>query len=222
MTDRIRILLVDDHEVTRTGVRSHLSDAFEVVGEADAVGPAVELIRERQPDLVLLDVRLPGGGGASVITAVRRTHPAIRFVAFTVETNRIDVLHVIGAGVDGYITKGTLGAELSSLLLQAMAGSRPMSPDIAGYVLDIDQDVNASGLERLTAREREVVHLIAQGYSYKETAEYLDCGPKTVETHMRHIFEKVGVSSRHKLAALAYEAGYIRPDELPRQRQTDT
>lgn len=213
MTGRIRVLLVDDHEVTRAGVRSYLSDDFEVVGEADEVDSAIELICERQPDLVLLDVRLPGGGGAAVIEAVHGTCPDVRFVAFTVETNRADVLRVIGAGVHGYLTKTTLGNDLSDLLLSAMDGGHPISPEVAGHILDVDDSISVSGFERITAREREIVHLIARGLTYKEVARRLGCSTKTVETHMRHIFDKLGVSTRHQLSALAYEAGFVRPDE---------
>lgn len=211
--ESITVLLVDDHEVTRAGVRSYLGDGFEVIGEADEVDSAIELIRERKPDLVLLDVRLPGGGGAAVIEAVRRSDPEVRIVAFTVETNHRDVLRIMSAGVDGYITKATLGLELPGLLRQAMDGARPISAEVAGYLLDLDDEIVASGLESLTPREREIVNLVARGYKYKEIGSRLNCSVKTLETHMRHIFRKLGVATRHQLSALAYEAGFLRPDE---------
>lgn len=213
MSKPITVMLVDDHEVTRAGIRTYLDDSFRVIGEADEVDTAIELIRERSPDLVLLDVRLPGGGGAAVVTAIRKSHPGVKFVAFTVETNHDDVLRVMSAGVDGYLTKATLGAELSDLLKQALDGQRPVSPEVAGHLLDLDDDVTVSGLERLTHREREIVNLIARGYKYREIGIRLECSVKTLETHMHHIFQKLGVATRHQLSALAYRAGFLRPDE---------
>ncbi len=215
MTDRLRLFLVDDHPIVRAGTRAVLGDGYNIVGEADETDAAIELIREREPDLVLLDVRLPGGGGAVVIEAVRKTHPDVRFLALTVSTSREDVLRLFEAGVDGYVTKTTYGTELPHLIAEAIEGRRPISPEVAGYLLDIDDeiDVEASGIERLTPKEREVVNLIARGYTYRETSTRLDISVKTLETHMHHIFEKLGVASRHELAARAYEAGYVRPDE---------
>ncbi len=211
---RPRILLVDDHETTRSGTRHYLENRFDVVGEADHVDAAIDLIRERVPDLVVLDVRLPGGGGRAVVNAVHRTHPDVRFLAFTMSTSREDVLQLLEAGVDGYITKTTYGSDLPDLVDQALSGGRPISREVAAYLLDIDEDiVEISGIERLTLRERDVVNLIARGYTYRETSGRLGIAVKTLESHISRIFEKLGVASRHQLAALAYDAGFVRPDD---------
>jgi DNA-binding NarL/FixJ family response regulator len=213
MSERTRVFLVDDHDVARAGARHYLEGRFEIVGEADNAGDAIDLICEREPDLVLLDVRLPGGGGASVVDAVHRCKPAIRFLAFTVSTSRDDVIRLLQAGVDGYVTKATFGSELPDLVEMAASGARPISPDVAGYLLDIDENiVAASGIEKLTPRERQVVRLIARGYTYRETSDRLDISVKTLETHMHHIFHKLGIATRHELSALAFETGFVRPD----------
>lgn len=215
MSNRLRVFLVDDHDIVRAGTRAVLGDRVDIVGEADDTEAAIELILEREPDLVLLDVRLPGGGGVAVIDAVRRSLPGIRFLALTVSTSKEDVIRLLDAGVDGYITKTTHGSELYELIIEAMDGRRPVSPEVAGYLLDIDDaiDVDVAGIERLTPRERDVVNLIARGYTYRETASRLDISVKTLETHMHHIFEKLGVASRYELTARAYETGYLRPDD---------
>jgi DNA-binding NarL/FixJ family response regulator len=208
------VILVDDHEVVRAGMRAILESEFDIIGEADNVESAIDLTRERLPDLVVLDVKLPGGGGASVIEAVRADHPEVRFMALTVSTSRDDVMRLLDAGVDGYITKTTFGADFPDLIRETFAGGRPVSPDVAGYLLDIDEGVAAAAtLSRLTIREREVVSLIARGYSYRETSERLEITKKTVENHMRNIFDKLSVASRHELTALAYEEGYVRPGD---------
>lgn len=215
MTDRrLRVLLVDDHDVARAGVRHFVEPHFDIVGEADNVDSAIELINERQPDVVLLDVRLPGGGGAAVVDAIRDSNPDVVFLALTVSTNREDVVRLLNAGVHGYVTKATFGADLPALVEQAVAGARPISPEVAGYLLDIDEEVGtADGIEALTPRERQVVGYIARGYSYREVSSRLEISVKTLENHMRHIFDKLGVASRHELTARAYEAGFIRPDD---------
>lgn len=213
MSDRLRVLLVDDHDVVRAGMAAILADHVDLVGEADNVADAIELILERRPDVVVLDVRLPGGGGAAVIETVRPQARSVRFMALTVSASHEDVLQMMKAGVDGYITKSTMRTDLPELVAQTAAGSRPMSPDVAGHLLDIDEDIRADGaLSRLTTRERQVVTLIARGYSYRDTARQLEISVKTLETHMSHIFEKLAVASRHELTALAYDEGYLRPD----------
>jgi DNA-binding NarL/FixJ family response regulator len=213
MTEPIRVFLVDDHDVARAGARHYLEGRFEIVGEADNAGDAIDLICEREPDIVLLDVRLPGGGGAAVVEAVHSCRPAIRFLAFTVSTSRDDVIRLLQAGVDGYVTKATFGSDLPDLVAMAASGSRPISPDVAGYLLDIDEGIVAvSGIEKLTPREREVVRLIARGYTYRETSNRLEISVKTLETHMHHIFDKLGVATRHELSALAFETGFVRPE----------
>ncbi|HWB88522.1 MAG TPA: response regulator transcription factor [Acidimicrobiia bacterium] len=205
-----RIFLVDDHDVVRAGMRAVLDADYEIVGEAGDASAAVDGILATGPELVVLDVNLPGGGGSSVIEHVRPHRPEIKFMALTVSTSRDDVVRMMEAGVDGYITKTTSSNELPKLVEATAEGSRPVSPEVAGYLLDIDEDIAAgSAIERLTPREREVVNLIARGYSYRETANRLSISVKTLESHMGHIFEKLSVASRHELAALAYKEGYI-------------
>lgn len=205
-----RIFLVDDHDVVRAGMKAVLDDAFDIVGEAADVPTAVTGILTTDPEVVVLDVKLPGGGGAAVIQQVRGTRPGIKFMALTVSSSREDVVEMMQTGVDGYITKTTMSNELPHLIDQTAEGQRPVSPDVAAFLLDIDEDIEAgSSIERLTPREREVVNLIARGYSYRETAARLSIAVKTLETHMGHIFEKLSVASRHELAALAYEEGYV-------------
>lgn len=205
-----RIFLVDDHDVVRAGMKAVLDDTYDIVGEAADVSEAVSGILETKPELVVLDVKLPGGGGAAVIPQVRNELPEVLFMALTVSTSRDDVVQLMQAGVDGYITKTTASNELPNLIEQTAAGQRPVSPDVAAYLLDIDEDIAVgSTIERLTPREREVVNLIARGYSYRETANRLSISVKTLESHMGNIFEKLSVASRHELAALAYEQGYV-------------
>jgi len=207
---RRRIFLVDDHDVVRAGMKAVLHDRFDIVGEAGDVEHAVTGILGTDPELVVLDVKLPGGGGSAVIQQVRGRRPDICFMALTVSTSREDVVHMMHAGVDGYITKTTMSDELPRLIDETAEGKRPVSPEVAAYLLDIDEDIAAgSTIERLTPREREVVNLIARGYSYRETANRLGISVKTLESHMGHIFEKLSVASRHELAALAYEEGYV-------------
>jgi len=207
---RRRIFLVDDHDVVRAGMKAVLHDRFDIVGEAGDVEHAVTGILGTDPELVVLDVKLPGGGGSAVIQQVRGRRPGICFMALTVSTSREDVVHMMHAGVDGYITKTTMSDELPRLIDETAVGKRPVSPEVAAYLLDIDEDIAAgSTIERLTPREREVVNLIARGYSYRETANRLGISVKTLESHMGHIFEKLSVASRHELAALAYEEGYV-------------
>ncbi len=214
MADRLRIFLVDDHDVVRAGMKALLDDSFDVIGEADNVDSAIELIVERDPDLVVLDVKLPGGGGSAVIEAVRPKRPDVKFMALTVSTSREDVAQMLNTGVDGYITKTTMGDELPKFIKQTAEGLKPVSPDVAGYLLDIDESISTdSALARLTPHEREFVNLIARGYTYRETASRLEMAVKTLENHMGHIFDKLSVASRHELTALAYEEGYVRPDD---------
>jgi DNA-binding NarL/FixJ family response regulator len=205
-----RIFLVDDHDVVRTGMKAVLRDRFDIVGEAEDVSTAVSGILSTRPELVVLDVKLPGGGGAEVVGAVRAVIPDVKFMALTVSSSRDDVVQMMHAGVDGYITKTTMSAELPDLIDQTALGLRPVSPDVAGFLLDIDEGIDAgASIERLTPREREVVNLIARGYSYRETAARLSISVKTLESHMGNIFDKLSVASRHELAALAYEEGYV-------------
>ncbi len=212
---RPRVFLVDDHALFRTGVRAELGDAVAVVGEADEVEPAVELIAERLPDVVLLDVHLPGGGGAAVVEGVRR-HPGavdVRFLALSVSDAPEDVIGVIRAGARGYVTKTISGPELVDAVHRVAAGDAVFSPRLAGFVLDAFAELGAGDapvvidpdLDRLTPREREVLRLIARGYSYKEVARELSISVKTVETHVSAVLRKLQLSTRHQLTRWAAE-----------------
>ncbi|MEA2002009.1 MAG: response regulator transcription factor [Actinomycetota bacterium] len=210
--ERSRIFLVEDEELTRAGARRYLEERFDIIGESDNVTDAVAMIRERQPDLVLLDIRILEGSGADVVEQVRSTHPKILFLALTVSTLRDDVIRLFNAGVDGYLTKRAVGVDLPNLVDETLQGGRPISRQVAAFLLDIDEDVSDdSGINRLTPREREVVALIARGYTYRETAGDLDISVKTLENHIHNIFEKLGIASRHELAALAFETGFVDP-----------
>ena len=197
------------------GLQNYLEERYEVVGSASEVQPAIELILERRPDLVLLDVRIPGGGGALVAEAVKKEDPEIKVAAFTVSTSAKDVRRMLQAGVDGYVVKKTEGFELMDQIDLALAGGRPMSRYVANYSLHID-DVAAttSELDQLTPREREVVTLIARGFKYREVADELEISVKTLETHMAHIFDKLGAASRSEVMRIAFQTGFVDPDDL--------
>lgn len=212
--DRARIFLVEDHPLMLFGIEKSLEDRYDLVGAATEVKPAVEMILERKPDLVLLDVQIPGGGGAAVIEAVKKRDEDIKFLAFTVSTNAEDVKRLFKAGVDGYVVKKTDGYELEEQIDQVLTGGRPVSRYVAHYLLEIDDIAAAnSELESLTEKEREVVTLIARGFKYREAAAELDMSIKTLETHMKHIFDKLGVASRYELTRLAFETGFIEPGD---------
>jgi len=214
MSDRPTVFLVEDHPLTLFGLQKHLEERFELVGAASEASAAIEMILEREPQLVLLDVHFPGGGGAAVIEAVRPKAPEIKFLAFTVSTSAEDVVRLFKAGVDGYVVKTTEGYELEEQIEFALAGGRPVSRFVAGHLLKIDDVVSTnSELEDLTAREREVVTLIAKGYKYREIAEELGISQKTLETHMRNVFEKLGVASRNEVTRLAFESGFVQPGD---------
>jgi DNA-binding NarL/FixJ family response regulator len=212
---RPRVFLVDDHGLFRAGVRAELGEAVEVVGEADDVEPAVELIAERQPDVVLLDVHLPGGGGQKVVEAVRDRHPSVRFLALSVSDAPEDVIAVIRSGARGYVTKTISGPELVDAVVRVAAGDAVFSPRLAGFVLDaFAADPAVTGgtapsfdpeLDQLTQREREVLRLIARGYAYKEVAGELSISVKTVESHVSAVLRKLQLSSRHQLTRWASE-----------------
>lgn len=205
---RLRIVLVDDHEILRAGAAKYLAERFDVVGEAGDVLEAIEVIVSEDPDGVLLDVQLPSGSGADVVRGVREAGIACKFVCLSVSADRRDVVEMLRAGVDGYLVKSTLGSRLPELVTEALEGSMPVSPQIAGFLLDIDDAVApAPEIHQLSPREREVVELIARGYSYRRTADTMFVSTKTVESHMSHIFGKLGIASRHELAVKAFESG---------------
>jgi DNA-binding NarL/FixJ family response regulator len=210
---RRRVFLVDDHGLFRSGVRAELGDEVLVVGEADDVDTAVTGIRATEPDVVLLDVHLPGGGGQAVITAVQRTHPDVRFLALSVSDAAEDVIAVIRAGARGYVTKTIAAADLVGAVERVALGDAVFSPRLAGFVLDAfanDLDVAVDPeLDLLTAREQEVLRLIARGYTYKELARQLSISTKTVETHVSSVLRKLQLSNRHELTRWAVDRRLI-------------
>jgi DNA-binding NarL/FixJ family response regulator len=216
--DRPRVFLVDDHELFRSGVKNELGAAVDIVGEADDVAPAIELICERVPQVVLLDVHLPGGGGQRVVEAVKSLHPEVRFLALSVSDAPEDVIAVIRSGARGYVTKTISGPELVDAVRRIAGGDAVFSPRLAGFVLDAFSSMPGSTvpgasldpeLDQLTAREREVMRLIARGYTYKEVARELSISIKTVETHVSSVLRKLQLSTRHQLTRWATERRLI-------------
>ncbi len=204
-----RVFLVDDHQLFLSGVRAELGGEVEVVGAASEVDAAIEMIRARTPDVVLVDVHMPGGGGARVITEVLATHPDIRFLALSVSDAPEDVIATIRAGARGYVTKTIGPDELVEAVGAVAAGDAVFSPRLAGFVLDAFAGAAPPStdpeLEQLTPREREVLRLIARGYAYKEVARDLEISVKTVESHVSSVLRKLQLSSRHQLARWANE-----------------
>ena len=203
----IRVVLVDDHAMFRTGVRAELRDSVEIVGEAADAGEAIAVILKTQPDVVLLDVHLPGGGGAEVLRQVHPKAPDVRFLALSVSDAAEDVIGTIRAGARGYVTKSITGQDLVAAIKRVADGDAVFSPRLAGFVLDafaggeapsVDDD-----LDRLTQREREVLRLIARGYAYKEIAKELFISVKTVETHVSAVLRKLQLSNRYELTRWA-------------------
>jgi DNA-binding NarL/FixJ family response regulator len=213
MMARQTLVLVDDHDILRAGTAKFLGDRFDIVGEASDVDEAIEVIIDTEPDGVLLDVRMPSGTGDAVVAAVKESGSSTRFLVLSVSAERHDVVRMLNAGVDGYLLKSTLGDQLGGLVAEMFDGGLPISPQIAGFMLDIDDAVDTgSDIESLTPREREVVQYIARGYSYRKTAEELFVSVKTIETHMGHIFDKLGIASRYELAMKAFESGLLSDD----------
>ena len=209
----MRVVLVDDHELFRAGVRGELGSRFDVVGEAENVADAVPLIRELDPDVVLLDVHLPDGGGEAVIAAVAPERPGVKFLALSVSDAAEDVIGVIRAGARGYVTKTISSDELADAIRRVGDGDAVFSPRLAGFVLDAFRSGDPVGadpeLETLTAREREVLQLIARGYRYKEIAARLHLSVKTIEAHVSSVLRKLQLSSRHELTRWAHERRLI-------------
>lgn len=212
MADPIRVVIVDDHSIFRSGLRADLGAGIEVVGEAADVTGAIAVIGRTNPDVVLLDVHLPGGegedarGGAAVIEGVGAQ--TTRFLALSVSDAAEDVVRVIRAGARGYITKGTSGEEVAHAITVVAGGDAIFSPRLAGFVLDAfgavaGETATGDELDRLSAREQEVMRLIARGYAYKEVASELFISVKTVETHVSSVLRKLQLSSRHELTAWA-------------------
>ena len=205
----VRVYVVDDHAMVRSGVRAELGTAgsgIDVVGEADGVTAGVSGILSTAPDVVLLDVHMPDGGGRAVLEQVRPRLPAVRFLALSVSDAAEDVIGVIRAGARGYVTKTISGPDLIDAVLRVADGDAVFSPRLAGFVLDAftgDAPADESDLDRLTAREREVLRLLARGYAYKEIAAQLFISVKTVETHVSSVLRKLQLSSRHELTRWA-------------------
>jgi DNA-binding NarL/FixJ family response regulator len=203
---RVRVVIVDDHAMFRRGVRAELGNAVDVVAEAGDVSEAVAAIAAEHPDVVLLDVHLPGGGGVEVMR--QAPSPESRYLALSVSDAAEDVIGTIRGGARGYVTKTITGPELVAAIRRVADGDAVFSPRLAGFVLDafagsievssVDED-----LDRLTEREREVMRLIARGYAYKEVAKELFISIKTVETHMSSVLRKLQLSSRHELTRWA-------------------
>jgi DNA-binding NarL/FixJ family response regulator len=204
---RVRVLVVDDHSLFRSGVRAEIEPAVEVVGEAGDVAGAIAAIRAREPDVVLLDVHLPGGGGRAVLDAVLATRPGTRFLALSVSDAAEDVIGVIRGGARGYVVKAISGPELCEAIQRVHEGDAYFSPRLAGFVLDAfrgDPPVPLDPeLDQLTVREREVLRLIASGYTYKETAARLHISARTVETHVSAVLRKLQLSNRRELSRWA-------------------
>jgi DNA-binding NarL/FixJ family response regulator len=206
------VLLVDDHHLFRAGVRAELTKVgagqVAIVGEASDAESAIELIVERQPQVVLLDVHLGSESGASVVTAVSQAAPEVKFLAISVSDSPEDVISVIRSGARGYVTKTIEATELVAAITRVAAGDAVFSPRLAGFVLDafatgstpmrIDEE-----LDQLTPREREVLRLIARGYAYKEVARQLVLSVKTIETHVSSVLRKLQLSNRQELTRWA-------------------
>lgn len=209
MHRELRVYLVDDHRLFRAGVRAELGERVTIVGDAGDVDEAIQGIRAAKPDVVLLDVHMPGGGGAAVISAIHETHPDVRFLALSVSDAAEDVIRVIRAGARGYVTKTISPDELVDAIARVHQGDAVFSPRLAGFVLDafagdLPPDLTDDPeLDQLTTREKEVLRHIARGYTYKEIASRLYISVKTVETHVSAVLRKLQLSNRHELTAWA-------------------
>ena len=210
---RPRVFLVDDHELIRSGIRAEIADHVDLVGDADEVDVAVQMILERQPDVVLLDVHMPGGGGLEVLRRVTPACPQVRFLALSVSDAASDVIGVIRAGARGYVTKNILGPDLLDAIVRVHEGDAVFSPRLAGFALDAFGTGTAlppgfgvdHELDQLTPRERQVLRLIARGYIYRDVAHELSLSVKTVESHVSSVLRKLQLSNRHQLSNWASE-----------------
>jgi DNA-binding NarL/FixJ family response regulator len=205
------VVIVDDHSLFRAGVRSELDGLVDVIGDAATVEEAIECVVRLEPDVVLLDVHMPGGGGLEVLRQVTEKRPAQRFLALSVSDAPEDVIAIIRAGARGYVTKTISGEELADAVRRIADGDAVFSPRLAGFVLDAfasisgPVEVNDPELEQLTAREREVLRHIARGYLYKEIAARLNISTKTVEAHVSAVLRKLQLSTRHELSRWAVQ-----------------
>jgi DNA-binding NarL/FixJ family response regulator len=211
-----RVVIVDDHGLFRAGVRAELDGLVDVVADAGTVGEAIERIVATEPDVVLLDVQMPDGGGAEVIRGVVPQRPAVRFLALSVSDAPADVIAIIRAGARGYVTKTISGPELADAVRRVAGGDAVFSPRLAGFVLDAFAGREPAAalvadpeLDQLTAREREVLRHIARGYLYKEIAQRLGISAKTVEAHVSAVLRKLQLSNRHELSRWAVQRGWL-------------
>jgi DNA-binding NarL/FixJ family response regulator len=210
-----RVFIVDDHGLFRAGVKTEIGDHVDVIGEADDVKPAIAAIGSLLPDVVLLDVHLPGGGGQDVVRSVKTDHPEVKFLALSASDAPEDVIAAIRAGARGYVTKTISTGELVDAIRRIADGDAVFSPMLAGFVLDAFSTLPSAAaeerpsfdpeLDQLTAREREVLRLIARGYTYKEIARELFISVKTVEHHVSSVLRKLQLSTRHQLTRWATE-----------------
>lgn len=207
MSGRTRVFLVDDHDLFRAGLQAAIGDRVDLVGEADEVSAAIDLIRERKPDIVLLDVHMPAGGGRAVIAAVKETNPEVRFLALSVSDAPQDVVDVVHAGARGYVTKSITSDELVAAIEKVANDDVVFSPKLAGFVLDAFTALTPSDVDdelaSLTAREKEVLQYIARGYTYRETGEALFISVKTVESHVSSVLRKLQLTNRNELTRWA-------------------
>ena len=201
------VFLVDDHRIFLTGVRAELEDRFDIAGSSSDVDDAVDQIRGLRPDVVLVDVHMPGGGGIAVVSNVLETNPDTKFLALSVSDAPEDVIGMIRSGARGYVTKSIAPDELTAAIERVAAGDAVFSPSLAGFVLDafarsvpVQDDPE---LDSLTPREQEVLRQIARGYAYKQIATRLSISVKTVETHVSSVLRKLQLSNRHELARWA-------------------
>jgi DNA-binding NarL/FixJ family response regulator len=202
-----RVYLVDDHRLFLAGVKAELSEEFVIVGSAYDVDSAIEEIRGLDPDVVLIDVHMPDGGGIAVVEGVGETNPDVKFLALSVSDQAEDVIAMIRAGARGYVTKTIEPAELADAVRRIDAGDAVFSPRLAGFVLDAFAGAMPSEedpeLDQLTSREKDVLRLIARGFAYKQVARKLNISIKTVETHVSSVLRKLQLSNRHELARWA-------------------
>lgn len=209
----LRVFVVDDHDLFRSGVKAEIGADVEIVGDADEVDAAVELILERVPDVVLVDVHMPGGGGKAIVERVRKRNEEIAFLALSVSDSPEDVVALIRAGARGYVTKTISAVDLVGAIQRVAGGDAVFSPKLAGFVLDAFSNVTAADidpeLDSLTEREQEVLRHIARGYTYKEVGEKLFISVKTVESHVSSVLRKLQLSNRNELTRWAVDRKLI-------------